>query len=45
MTRIGIDVKVDDCLRSAEILWTPDNKNDLLLKGDVIADYPKLRSV
>jgi uncharacterized membrane protein len=45
LTKIATDVKVDDCLRSAEILWTPDDKNDVLSKEDVNADYPKLRDV
>lgn len=45
LTRLATDVKVDDCLRSAEILWTPDDKNDVLSEREVVADYPKLRSV
>ncbi len=45
LTGIATDVKVDDCLRSAEILWTPDDKNDVLSKEDVNEDYPKLRDV
>merc|ERR1712127_9304 len=45
LLRIAGDVRIEDCLRSAEILWTPDDKNDVLSQRDVIADYPKLRSV
>merc|ERR1719354_1301901 len=45
LTRLATDVKVDDCLRSAEILWTPDDQNDVLSEREVVADYPKLRSV
>ena len=45
LTRLATDVKVDDCLRSAEVLWTPDEKTDYLSERDVVVDYPKLRSV
>ncbi len=45
LTRIATDVKVDNCLRSAEVLWTPDDNRDFLSERDVIVDYPKLRSV
>jgi Predicted membrane protein len=45
LTRIATDVKVDDCLRSAEVLWTPDDKRDVLSDRDIYVDYPKLRNV
>lgn len=45
LTTMATDVKVDDCLRSAEVLWTPDDNVDVLTERDVIVDYPKLRSV
>jgi uncharacterized membrane protein len=45
LTRLATDVKVDDCLRSAEVLWTPDDGEDVLSERDVIVDYPKLRSI
>eukprot|EP00557_Chaetoceros_sp_GSL56_P003100 CAMPEP_0176492906 /NCGR_PEP_ID=MMETSP0200_2-20121128/9268_1 /TAXON_ID=947934 /ORGANISM="Chaetoceros sp., Strain GSL56" /LENGTH=359 /DNA_ID=CAMNT_0017890539 /DNA_START=648 /DNA_END=1728 /DNA_ORIENTATION=- len=45
LTRIATDVKVDDCLRSAEVLWTPDDRNDFLSDRDIYVDYPKLRNV
>jgi len=45
LTRLATDVKVDDCLRSAEILWTPDDGKDVISERDVIVDYPKLRSI
>jgi len=45
LTRIATDVKVDDCLRSAEVLWTPDDSRDVLSERDIIVDYPKLRSI
>jgi uncharacterized membrane protein len=45
LTRIATDVKVDDCLRSAEVLWTPDDPRDVLSDRDIYVDYPKLRNV
>uniref|UniRef100_A0A7S3Q2C8 Uncharacterized protein n=1 Tax=Chaetoceros debilis TaxID=122233 RepID=A0A7S3Q2C8_9STRA len=45
LTTLATDVKVEDCLRSAEILWTPEGPDDVLSDKDVIIDYPKLRSV
>lgn len=45
LTRIATDVKVDDCLRSAEVLWTPEDPKDVLTERDVVADYPKLRRI
>ena len=45
LTMIASDVKVDDCLRSAEVLWTPQDSRDTLSETDVIVDYPELRSI
>jgi len=45
LTQIASDVKVDNCLRSAEVLWTPQSSGDTLSERDIIADYPNLRSV
>jgi uncharacterized membrane protein len=45
LTVLATDVKTDDCLRSAEILWTPEDSNDVLTEYDVAADYPTLRNV
>lgn len=45
LQRIASDSKVDDCLQSAEILWTPEERTETLRVRDVIADYPELRSV
>ena len=42
---IAADAKAENCLRGAEILWTPEEKNDFLTMKDVYADYPDLRSV
>jgi uncharacterized membrane protein len=45
LQRIASDAKVDDCLQSAEILWTPEDRTETLSLRDVVADYPELRSV
>eukprot|EP00751_Fragilariopsis_kerguelensis_P049858 CAMPEP_0171042430 /NCGR_PEP_ID=MMETSP0736-20130129/46309_1 /TAXON_ID=186038 /ORGANISM="Fragilariopsis kerguelensis, Strain L26-C5" /LENGTH=346 /DNA_ID=CAMNT_0011491027 /DNA_START=229 /DNA_END=1271 /DNA_ORIENTATION=+ len=45
LQKIATNSKVDDCLQSAEILWTPEERSETLNKRDVIADYPELRSV
>lgn len=42
---IASDAKVDDCLQSAEILWTPEDPSESLSPRDIVADYPTLRSV
>ena len=45
LQRIATDAKISDCLQSAEILWTPQDRSETLTLQDVIADYPKLRTV
>jgi len=45
LQKIATNSKVGDCLQSAEILWTPEDRSETLNKRDVIADYPELRSV
>jgi uncharacterized membrane protein len=45
LRRVASDAKVDDCLQSAEILWTPEDRSETLSLRDVVADYPELRSV
>lgn len=45
LRKIASDAKVDSCLQSAEILWTPEDRSETLTLRDVIADYPQLRSV
>jgi uncharacterized membrane protein len=42
---IAANSKVDDCLQSVEILWTPEERTETLSVRDVVADYPELRSV
>jgi uncharacterized membrane protein len=42
---IATNAKVDDCLQSAEILWTPEDRSETLSLSDVMADYPELLSV
>jgi uncharacterized membrane protein len=45
LRKIASDVKVDDCLQSAEILWTPTDRTETLTRREVAADYPELRTV
>ena len=45
LRRIAADSKVDSCLQTAEILWTPEDRSETLTLRDVIADYPQLRAV
>jgi uncharacterized membrane protein len=45
LRKIAADVKVDDCLTGAEILWTPEDRNEILTRKDIIADYPELTAV
>lgn len=42
---ISADAKVDDCLLSAEILWTPEDRSDSINRRDIAADYPDLRII
>ena len=42
---IASDSKMDDCLQSVEILWTPEDRSETLTLKDVIADYPSLTTV
>jgi len=45
LSRIASDVKVGECLRSAEILWTPEERSDVLSTRDILADYPDLATI
>jgi uncharacterized membrane protein len=45
LRKIAADAKVDDCLIGAEILWTPEDRNEVLTRQDVVADYPELTVV
>ena len=45
LSKIASDVKVDGCLQSAEILWTPEERGETLTMREVVSDYPELRSV
>jgi len=45
LRKIASDAKVDDCLQSAEILWTPEDRSESLSFRDIVADYPELRSI
>jgi uncharacterized membrane protein len=39
---ISADAQVNECLLSAEVLWTPDDGTDSMSVQDVFADYPTL---
>jgi uncharacterized membrane protein len=45
LRKISSDAKVGDCLVSAEILWTPEDRSETLTRQEVIADYPELIDV
>jgi uncharacterized membrane protein len=45
LRKIATDSLVDNCLQSAEILWTPEDRSETLSLRDIIADYPELRAV
>ena len=42
---IAADAKMENCLRGAEILWTPEERDETLTMKEVLADYPTLRMV
>jgi uncharacterized membrane protein len=39
---IAADAKVGDCLMGAEILWAPEDKDEVVAIEDLVADYPEL---
>ena len=45
LSRIAADSKADNCLRGAEILWTPEERDETLTMRDALADYSSLRNV
>lgn len=45
LSRIATDARADECLRGAEILWTPEERDETLTMREVLADYPNLRSI
>ena len=42
LSKLASDAQVGDCLLSAEILWAPEERKELLSMDDVYADYPDL---
>jgi uncharacterized membrane protein len=42
LSRVASDSKIEDCLLSAEILWTPEDRSETLSNQDLYADYPSL---
>jgi len=45
LSQIAADAKADNCLRGAEILWSPEERDETLTMKEVLADYSSLRSV
>lgn len=45
LSAIAADAKADNCLRSAEILWSPEERDETLTMREVLADYSTLRSI
>lgn len=39
---IAADAKVGDCLLGAEILWAPEDKDEIVTMDNLVADYPEL---
>jgi uncharacterized membrane protein len=44
LASIASDCLVDDgyCVNAVEVLWTPGDKDEVLLKNDMIIDFPEL---
>jgi uncharacterized membrane protein len=42
---IAADAKVGECLMGAEILWAPEDKDEIVTMDDLVADYPELVSL
>ena len=45
LTRIAADSEVEDCLISAEVLWTPGDISETITEREMYADYPELKRV
>jgi uncharacterized membrane protein len=42
LSRIASDCQVDDCLLSAEVLWSPESRTERITSEEIYADYPTL---
>lgn len=42
LNRLAVDAQVDDCLLSAEVAWSPEDRSETVSQQDVFADYPSL---
>ena len=42
LSRIASDCQVDECLLSAEVIWTPEGRTEKLTSEEVYAEYPSL---
>ena len=42
---LAADVSVEDNLLAAEVLWTPEDPNDVMDRDDMFLNFPELVSV
>jgi len=42
LSQLASDAQVDDCLVSAEVLWAPEERWEVMTANDIYADYPNL---
>lgn len=44
LASIASDCLVDDgyCVNAVEVFWTPSDRNEVLVKNDIILDFPEL---
>ena len=42
LTRLSSDCQVEDCLLSAEVIWSPQDPDEQLTMDDIYADFPSL---
>jgi uncharacterized membrane protein len=45
LSKLASDAQVEECLLSAEILWSPNEPGEVLTTTDVYADYPDLVTI
>lgn len=42
LSKIAADAQIEDCLMSAEILWEPESRQEVLTADQIYASYPNL---
>lgn len=42
LSQIASDCQVDDCLLSAEVLWSPQRRSEWISPEEIYLDYPTL---